>query len=395
MALVTPSRVTITDLNTELTIPASTRTNIGNTWVHNVAAIPPILISTDTLSSIIPRTATQQLTAPSGATFARLRLWGGGGGSSINSPYGAGGGSGFVLKFLDVVGGSTVATCVVGGIGIRGTPNGTDGGTTTVTINSVTYTATGGTGSTTGGFGGSGTNGDINESGGTGTSGARPTRGGNAGGLQYGGGLGGLGVAGQTPGGGGGSTTLAGIGNDGGDGRVIIDWYKSNIIKFSNLRWGINFPGVQLVGPRYRYSNTANIVSSRTRVASTGFVMANGRIEINSNGILKYIVGGREPGVNATSDLRSTTWLTSGVNSDYTANIVITGTGSFDADSSPTNADLLLNTTRRWTITNNQPAPGGTTRSASGVMIIKNDGVEIFRRPWTMSVTATFINLFV
>lgn len=401
MALVTPSRVTITDVNTELNIAASARTRIANTWVHNVAAIPTVLISTNTLNATTLG-AVQSITAPDDANFAIAKLWGGGGGSSSLSTFGGGGGGGFNLKRLDVNGGSTVISCVVGLRGQAGT-TGTTGGTTTVTVNSVTYSATGGTGgtSTTVGVGGSGSNnGDDFQVGGNGTSGTRPTRGGNAAGQSFGGGLGGLGAAGQTPGGGGGTSTTAA--NPGGDGRVIIDWYKSNTIRFSNLRWGINFPGRfhALSISRSNYANSNNIaISVITGVTGvnplqSNFITANGVIDIRSDGILSYISRANASIGTPITNSFNRTWLTSGSNSDYTANVVVTS-GFFDASpaSDNTNQDLSLSVNRRWrkSVTRRQPPEGqGTTiQSVGGVIIIKNDGVEIFRRPFAIGVSAS------
>lgn len=180
---------------------------------------------------------------------------------------------------------------------------------------------------------------------------------------------------------------------------------SSTTLNYGKLRWGINFPGIQpdpaaggfgfsSSNTPYRYANTANLVFERIRVASTGSVTANGRITINADGILKYIYGAAESGVTTgVTDMVTRTWLTSGANSDYTANLVITS-GSFDAGSSASNTDLVLSTTRTWTKTATRAAPGVDTQICSGVMIIKNDGVEIFRRPWRMAITATFINTF-
>jgi len=181
---------------------------------------------------------------------------------------------------------------------------------------------------------------------------------------------------------------------------------STTTLNYGRLRWGINFPGIQPdpaaggfgysdANTPYRLANSANILYSVIAVQSTGSVTANARIQINSNGILKYIIGSATSGNpgGGTADIRTRTWLTSGTNSDYTANLVIT-TGSFDAGSSASNTDLLLSTTRNWTVTVVRASPGASSQLCSGVMIIKNDGVEIFRRPWRISVSATFASTF-
>lgn len=166
-------------------------------------------------------------------------------------------------------------------------------------------------------------------------------------------------------------------------------------INFGKLRWGINFPGRRVTQTSnsvyYSTANTANLTSFSQLIAPTGTSNANVVIDINSDGILKYISSTLYSS-GLTAHIFNRTWLTSGTNADYTANMVLS-TGSFDATSAATSTDLALSSNRRWRKSITRPSGGTSTATCSGVLIVKNDGVEIFRRPWIITVTADFIQI--
>lgn len=186
-------------------------------------------------------------TAPAGAVWAKVELWGGGGGGrgySIFNDYGGSGG-GYTTFTMPVTGGSTTFNYTVGSGGSGSAPgaNGTAGSASTVSTvpQYGTISAWGGThGTTTAGavgFGDSKFQGlsdlSYNVSTANGTAGTTSV-GGNAGG---GGGTGGQtnGAAGGAPGGGGAPGTTSGTtGGNGAAGQVKITWYGKSTT--NNLR---------------------------------------------------------------------------------------------------------------------------------------------------------------
>ncbi len=198
------------------------------------------------------------VTAPSDARAVAIKIWGGGGGGENGGEFAVGqggGGGGFILKSLNVTGGSTSISYSVGaaGDGNFGPAqlSGVSGGNTSVTINSTTYIAYGGIGGANpdGVGGGTSNNGDVNESGQAGTYGA----GGAAGGLSYGGG-----VADTTPGGGGNGGQYAS--SNGGSGRVSIEWLGIALSEYT--RGGGLVPN---------HSQNSNIPTSTTNLKVSNF----------------------------------------------------------------------------------------------------------------------------
>jgi hypothetical protein len=173
---------------------------------------------------------------PQYQTTATFLIWGGGGGGGYKD-IGAGGGAGggaFLIKTINITGGTTTFNYVVGTGGLGGvnapSENGQTAQPSSVTINSITYTANGGIGGLgNGGSGAGGTtsgNGDAgSEVGGNGANAGGG--GGNAGGQSYGGGQGGT-IAGVTqptpPGGGGDGGGGFDLGQDGADGIISVEY---------------------------------------------------------------------------------------------------------------------------------------------------------------------------
>ena len=368
-----PSSANTRQINDEIGVAANTtQIQLSNNWVQNVAAVVENIVSTNTYD-----TGSGSVTAPSDASAAKIYVWGGGGGGYSFSPGRGGGGGGFALKYISVTGGSTSISYNVGAGGaVAGS-----GGTSNATVGGTVYNATGGAGATlsAAGAGGTGTNGDTNDIGSTGQVGTNPIAGGAAGGTAYGGGFGVAGATGQAPGAGGGTSSGGNVGQAGAAGRVKIEWLKENVTQFANLSWGICFPGRFVDGysdlSYNNYANSANAdIYDADYVLSPGVAAACSELSIFANGVYRMTGG-------ANSYHR--TWLTSGVNSDYTANFAISS-GSVTAGSSATNTDLALSSDRAWYCY----VAGAGLLEARGNLIIKSSGTELFRRPLVLSAYA-------
>jgi len=166
---------------------------------------------------------------------------------------------------------------------------------------------------------------------------------------------------------------------------------SSGAISFGNCRWGINFPGreisayrgfTQIELKKYDTDNRLDVFSSDILPIYGTFdiVSASAVITLFSNGVMR---------IEATNSAVSAvpthfTWLTSGVNSDYTAQFNITS-GALSAGSSSANTDLALSTDRTWFVqTNTLFGTGGDqsdTSSAGGNLIIKDSGGTLITRP--------------
>lgn len=158
------------------------------------ASAPPTWSTAPPITKVVTReftVGTSTYTPTTGMQFCTTQICGGGGaGGSVSgavgqgSTSGAGGGGGYCIKTYTAANIGSSATVVVGSGGTPGTAGnnpGGNGGTSTFTCSGtgVTLTATGGTGgsgavasatigSSSGGSGGTGTNGDINITGGQG-----------------------------------------------------------------------------------------------------------------------------------------------------------------------------------------------------------------------------------
>ncbi len=178
--------------------------------------------------------ATGNFTVPNFIYRLRVHAWGGGGaGADGGSFAGGGGGGGYCSYDVAVIPGQVIAVTIGAG-GVHGSPGGTGGNTTFLTL-----VATGGAGGTTGastnlgGIGGVPTGGIINITGGGGESGLSG-KGGSGGDSPQGGQGGRFDVTnraavniGQTPGGGGmggQSGLVTSNGGNGGAGLVLVEY---------------------------------------------------------------------------------------------------------------------------------------------------------------------------
>ena len=158
--------------------------------------------------------------------------------------------------------------------------------------------------------------------------------------------------------------------------------YTTGAIPYGNCRWGINFRGgdfsvVDGAGgftKMYGSNSYLQLISDTENIGTAAAARAN--LELNSNGtmVLNCVSGG----VTVTS---GTTWLTSGVAGDYTANMVFRGSLG-TVTGSGTNTALALSTTRSWSVNSSRATLGSDSDYLHANLIITNtsDGVELFRR---------------
>lgn len=361
----------------------------------------------DALSSNTYDSGSGSVTAPAGAEFVRIKVWGGGGGglwvSSPNTYYGGGGG-GFALALVPVVGGTTSVSYSVGSGGTAGSFSATNGGNSTVTVGAVTYTGAGGQAGqlTAGGTGGTGTNGDLTESGDTAPTGIYGY-GGNAGGLPYGGGAGGVFTAGSAPGGGG-SGWNGNLGSNSGSagaaGRVTLDWLdlnsSNNLSGF--IRGGTYVPNNSLYTDIptsttglaiSNFESKSKILLSLPNWAGNGYdmyiwseIIDNTGSGASAKSVLTVKAGGSiiytsfydgcatqiVPSA-AFSNINSS-WITEGTNSGFY--VYLTGTGD-SVSGSATDTLLELNTDRQWSLCADAPTNGSdTTVSFAGTLSIRD-----------------------
>lgn len=156
---------------------------------------------------------------------------------------------------------------------------------------------------------------------------------------------------------------------------------------FSDLRWGINFPGRRVVASttsgfnEIRYRTNSLIVVDAEYILAGAARAANATIRINNSGTIQY------QAVGGVTNTFTRTWLTSGVNSDYTANLHLS-TGAITSGNT-TSVDHPLSGNLSWTVRSVALTSGSIDEdSASGALIIKSGGVEIFRRSFLLDTYA-------
>jgi hypothetical protein len=188
-----------------------------------------------------------------------------------------------------------------------------------------------------------------------------------------------------------GSTTLIQLNNN---------WVRnvasksSGQISYGDCRWGINFPGGEQFADNLTPANSYNkTYSTSPNLDLSGYdislttAVANTSLKIGSDGTLTI-----ESTAGATYNIAQFTWLTSGSNSDYTANLYVNSDTTLNPNyPSTTNVDHSLSETRQWRIL--AASGGGDAQGyANCDLIIKSGGTELFRRRITMFVLASVPN---
>ena len=166
----------------------------------------------------------------------------------------------------------------------------------------------------------------------------------------------------------------------------------------SKMRWGINTPGRSVshiwpsVGsdePLYNITDLLTVDGSFTTPTYDSFDTAQGAaiVRFFSNGVMKVTAFNSAQG---DYDFHRT-WLTSGVNSDYTAQFQVTN-GALTGGSDSANTDLSLSSNRTFQVatavllgTNGDQS---VLNYASGNLIIKSDGTTLISRPTSLYAEA-------
>lgn len=165
---------------------------------------------------------------------------------------------------------------------------------------------------------------------------------------------------------------------------------SSGAIKFGDCRWGINIPGgvcdnIERV-INYNFNSELNIQASQFSLYDppSSSASATAAIYFRSNGQMSIIVNGGAGDQN----IFNRTWLTSGNAGDYTIQLQkISGT---TPGGSAVNTDLVLSTTRSWSLSSSigPPGPGIDNKSLSGNLILKDSSGTLITRPFFLASDA-------
>ena len=166
----------------------------------------------------------------------------------------------------------------------------------------------------------------------------------------------------------------------------------------SKMRWGINTPGrfvshiYPSVGsdePQYNITDLLSVNGSdiQTTYDSYSTAQAAAIVRFFSNGVMKVTAFNS---VQGDYDFHRT-WLTSGVNSDYTVQFQVTN-GALTGGSDSANTDLSLSSNRTFQVaTAVLLGPYGDQsvfNDASGNLIIKSGGTTLISRPTSLFAEA-------
>ena len=173
---------------------------------------------------------------------------------------------------------------------------------------------------------------------------------------------------------------------------------SSGTVSFGNCRWGINTPGRSVshiypsVGfdePQYNITDLLSVDGSDIQSTYDSFSTAQGAaiVRFFSNGVMKVTAFNS---VQGDYDFHRT-WLTSGVNSDYTVQFQVTN-GALTGGSDSANTDLSLSSNRTFQVatavlfgTNGDQS---VLNDASGNLIIKSGGTTLISRPTSLFAEA-------
>jgi hypothetical protein len=154
---------------------------------------------------------------------------------------------------------------------------------------------------------------------------------------------------------------------------------STGTISYANTRWGINFPGGLVTADYFgtntylRAYNTDPFLNLNATDFGFGSASANTILAIYSNGVMKF-----EATTTSYSVAHHVTWLTSGSNSDYTAQLLVNDAIAIGGAS--LNTDLVLSTTRIWSSGAAAGGGGQAINYANCDLIIKSGGELITRR---------------
>lgn len=137
-------------------------------------------------------------------------------------------------------------------------------------------------------------------------------------------------------------------------------------IAYGNVRFGINFPGLDyyngVSAKVYSAQSTLTIYGETINSGSGAAARAN--LELNSNGVM--VLNTLAYAVTTRTNI---TWLTSGTAGDYTANYIKTAANT-GVTTGAQNTAVVLSTTRTWDAFANRPTTGQLTSALYGVLRI-------------------------
>jgi len=207
------------------------------------------------------------------------------------------------------------------------------------------------------------------------------------------------------------STSMSDINNHIGSSRNNLnDGYVRNLasrssgsISFAQCRWGIQFPAYKGIDGSAvaDYSTNGNIsyTASHTFPAfwqnSQNYAEVAIYYNLKSDGTATIVKGNSQTG-NFTA--ASWTWLQSGSNSQYYAQVNISS-GSLHNSSSATGTDLILSTTRSWVVlaradwNGSAWTPDPATAGAEGTLTIKDESFNtLLVRSFSFTTTVDGLN---
>jgi hypothetical protein len=174
---------------------------------------------------------------------------------------------------------------------------------------------------------------------------------------------------------------------------------SSGTVSFGNCRWGINTPGRSVYHiypsggfdePQYDITDLLSVDGSDIQPTYDTFSTAQGAaiVRFFSNGVMKVTAFNS---IQGDYDFHRT-WLTSGVNSDYTVQFQVTN-GALTGGSDSANTDLSLSSNRTFQVATAVLFGTGGDQSvlndASGNLIIKSGGTTLISRPTSLFAEAT------
>jgi hypothetical protein len=170
-------------------------------------------------------------------------------------------------------------------------------------------------------------------------------------------------------------------------------------INFGKTRWGINTPGRSVQHnypsggfdePQYDITDLLSVEGSDIQGTYDSFSTAQAAAIVTffSNGVMKVTAFNS---VQGDYDFHRT-WLTSGVNSDYTVQFQVTD-GALTGGSGSANTDLSLSSNRTFQVATvvllGTSGDQSVFNNASGNLIIKSAGTTLISRPVSLYAEAS------
>lgn len=165
-------------------------------------------------------------------------------------------------------------------------------------------------------------------------------------------------------------------------------------VSYADCRWGINFFGglIDPTGYSKQYESSPNLDGSADGFTTydppfAQFASASVQISFNSPAANNFQYRAASSGDTNPEAERVVNFVTSGANTNYTANLQLVSGGPLGG--AATNTDVSLSVPQTWILSASQSGPGVTARTATGNLIIKSGGTTLITRPISWSCSAT------